>query len=662
MEDRYPLLSLIHGPACLRSVPDDALPRLAAEIRRFIIEVVSVTGGHLASNLGVVELALALHREFESPVDKIVWDVGHQCYAHKILTGRRDVFHTLRQRGGLSGFPKRSESPHDIVETGHASTSISAALGILAGQEFLRMRGRVIAVIGDGALTGGMALEALNHAGHLGKRLIIILNDNAMSIGQNVGALSSYLSRLSASSKLYRNLRGALDTTLKSVPRYGDRLRDVVSRVKKSAKAVLYSETLFSDLGFGYIGPLDGHDIPLMREVFRSLADQDRPAVVHVFTKKGRGYAHAEDNPTAFHGITPFSIRDGKVEKKGPPGYTEHFARALCGLGGKNPRLLAITAAMAGGTGLSLFQEKFPARFFDVGITEQHALTFAAGLAAAGMRPVVAVYATFMQRAVDQLIHDIALPNLGLTLVMDRAGLVGDDGETHQGLYDIALFRCVPNIRFLAPASAEELSLMLDYALAAATPVLIRFPKAPCPNAGPEPTAPLEEGRGVFVRRAHTAPESEDCGREGAKVIILSLGALCCEAEAAADLLALAGLPADVYNLRFIKPLDTEHLASVLAPYKTAYFVEDGAKSGGMGELVGALLKEKGLSLAYAHGGAPDAFLPHGSREELLAGCGLNAEGIARAVRELVDGSLRYCDRERSVAGSNPERETGSLI
>jgi 1-deoxy-D-xylulose-5-phosphate synthase len=623
MEDRYPLLDLIHGPVDLRSLPDEALPRLAAEIRRMIIEVVSVTGGHLASNLGVVELSIALHREFSSPEDKIIWDVGHQCYTHKILTGRKDAFYTLRQKDGLSGFPKRSESPHDIVETGHASTSLSAALGILTGQEILRQRGRVIAVIGDGALTGGMALEAMNHAGHLGKPLIIVLNDNAMSISQNVGALSSYLSRLSAS-KLYRNLRGAIDNTLKNVPRYGDRLMDAVNRVKKSAKAVLYGETLFSNLGFGYIGPLDGHDISLMREVFRSLADQDRPVVAHVFTRKGKGYPYAEDNPTAFHGISSFSIRDGKAEKKGPPGYTEHFTRFLCALGENEPRLVAITAAMAKGTGLVRFQEKFPDRFFDVGITEQHALTFAAGLAASGMRPLVAVYSTFMQRAVDQFIHDVALPGLGVTIVMDRAGLVGEDGETHQGLYDIALFRCVPNIRFLAPASAHELELMLSYALCREGPVLLRFPKAPCMNDDPAPDCPLEEGRGVFLRE----------GRGG--VLILGLGALCEQARAAADILAARGIEADIYNLRFIKPLDTEYLKSILARYRAAYLVEDGARSGGIGEQVGGLIHEWGLSLSYGHGGAPDVFLPHASREELLEGCGLDARGIAEAVTHLL--------------------------
>jgi 1-deoxy-D-xylulose-5-phosphate synthase len=621
MEDGYPLLNLIHSPADLRSVPDAGLTQLAAEVRRLIIEVVSIRGGHLASNLGVVELSIALHREFSSPQDRIVWDVGHQCYTHKILTGRRESFYTLRRKGGLSGFPKRAESVHDVIETGHSSTSISAALGLLTGQELLGRKGRVIAVIGDGALTGGMALEALNHAGHLGKGLIIVLNDNAMSISHNVGALSSYLSRLSAG-RLYRNLRTTIDTTLKNVP-YGDRLTDVVKRVKRSAKAVLYHETLFSDLGFGYVGPLDGHNIPLLREVFRSLLEVDRPVVVHVFTKKGKGYAYAEDNPTAFHGITPFSILDGKVEKKDPPGYTEHFSRVLCALAGSNPKLIAITAAMSKGTGLSAFQEKFPDRFFDVGITEQHALTFAAGLAAAGMRPVVAVYSTFMQRAADQLIHDAALPRLGLTLIMDRAGLVGGDGETHQGLYDIALFRSIPNITFLAPSGAAELELMLNYAVSLDGPALIRFPKAPCTNITSVPVPPLEAGRGVFMRKGRGA------------VLILALGPLCAEAEAASDILAAQGLGADVYDMRFIKPLDTAYLKSILARYEAAYLVEDGVKSGGLGTEIGDLVQGWRLPLVYAHGGAPDAFLSQADRQELLADCGLDAQGIARAVQKL---------------------------
>jgi 1-deoxy-D-xylulose-5-phosphate synthase len=398
---------------------------------------------------------------------------------------------------------------------------------------------------------------------------------------------------------------------------------DVVNRVKRGAKAVVYSETLFTDLGFGYIGPLDGHDIPLLREVFRRLRTADRPVVVHVFTKKGKGYAYAENNPTAFHGITSFCVNDGQVEQQSSPSYTEHFARIIRDMGERDSKVVAITAAMAGGTGLSLFQETYPERFFDVGITEQHAVTFAAGLAAAGLKPVAAIYSTFMQRAVDQVIHDAALPNLGVTLVMDRAGLVGDDGETHQGLYDICLFRPVPNLTIMAPASGKELELMMNYAVEKGRPVLIRFPKAPCANIDPVLESPLEEGRGIFVRR----------GKGG--ILILSLGALLDQAGEAARILGGEGIEADVYNLRFVKPLDAEYLKSVLEEYETAYLIEDGAKSGGLGEQVGALVRKWNLRLAYSHGGVPDAFLPHGSRAELLGDCGLDAAGIAGALRKI---------------------------
>lgn len=626
MERQGGILPTLRDPKDLKSLPSEAFPRLADEIRLEIIRVVSKNGGHLASNLGIVELTLALHAEFESPKDVIIWDVGHQCYPHKLLTGRFPTFETLRKKGGLSGFPKRSESPHDVVETGHASTSISEALGIRVGRDLRKEQGKVIAVIGDGALSGGIALEALNHAGHLGKDLIVILNDNKMSISENVGALSSYLSRITGT-KLYQDIRNRIDQTVKRVPKYGSQLMDLIERAKKGVKAAVLQENLFSDLGFEYIGPLDGHNITLLREVFRNIKTLSRPIVIHVFTQKGRGYAHAENNPSKFHGVPPFSIEEGEVEKSPSISFTERFAQSLVRLAKQDERIVAITAAMAKGTGLSLFQERFPDRFFDVGITEQHAVTFAAGLAHAGMRPLVAIYATFMQRAVDQVIHDIALPQLPVVIALDRAGFVGEDGETHQGLYDVALFRSVPNLTILSPASGSELDRMMEYAFAQAKPVLIRYPKANCEQDFPELEAPLVPGRGVFVRQ------------EGAPILILSVGGILKQAQEASLLLSQTGIDTDLYNLRFLKPLDEDFLKEVVAPYKAILLVEEASRQGGIGERIGCLLHEwRGI---YRHLGAPDSFISHASREELLEEHGLDGKGIASAVLNLVeDGNL----------------------
>jgi len=622
MNHKCRILPSLRDPKVLRSLPSEAFPKLAEEIRSEIIRVVSKNGGHLASNLGIVELTLALHAEFESPKDVIIWDVGHQCYPHKLLTGRYAKFETLRKKGGLSGFPKRSESPHDAVETGHASTSISEALGIRVGRELQKIPGKVIAVIGDGALGGGIALEALNHAGHLGKDLIIILNDNKMSISENVGALSSYLSRITGT-KLYQDISDRIDQTIRRVPKYGSQLMDLIERAKKSVKAAVLQENLFSDLGFEYIGPLDGHNVTLLREVFRNVKTLSKPIVIHVFTQKGKGYAHAEKNPSKFHGISPFSIEDGTVETAPSVSFTERFAQRLVHLAEQDKRIVAITAAMAKGTGLSLFQERFPDRFFDVGITEQHAVTFAAGLAHAGMRPVVAIYATFMQRAVDQVIHDIALPNLPVVIALDRAGFVGEDGETHQGLYDVALFRSIPNVSILSPASGSELDRMVEYAVHHHGPVLIRYPKAECGQEYPGLDEPLVPGRGAFVHQ------------KGAPILIVSVGGILPQAEEASRILAHQGIETDLYNLRFLKPLDEEYVREVVAPYKAILLVEEAARQGGMGERIGSLLHEwRGI---YRHLGAPDSFIPHASREELLAEYCLDGKGIASAVLHLVE-------------------------
>ncbi len=632
------ILPSIRDPKDLKSLPVEVFPRLANEIRSEIIRVVSKNGGHLASNLGIVELTLALHAEFESPKDVIIWDVGHQCYPHKLLTGRYATFETLRKKGGLSGFPKPSESPHDAVETGHASTSISEALGIRVGRDLQKVQGKVIAVIGDGALGGGIALEALNHAGHLGKDLIVILNDNKMSISENVGALSSYLSRISGT-KLYQDIRDRIDQTVKQVPKVGSRLMDLIERAKKSVKAAVLQENLFSDLGFEYIGPLDGHNVALLREVFRNIKTLSKPIVIHVFTQKGKGYVHAENNPSKFHGVSPFSIEDGVVEKSSVLSYTERFAQNIVRMAEQDKRIVAITAAMAKGTGLSLFQERFPDRFFDVGITEQHAVTFAAGLARSGMRPVVAIYATFMQRAVDQVIHDIALPNLPVLLALDRAGFVGEDGETHQGLYDVALFRSVPNLTILSPASGPEMDRMIEYAFRQDRPVMIRYPKAECRQDYPGLETPLVPGRGVFVHQ------------QGSPILILSVGGILQQAEEALHILSLQGIDTDLYNLRFLKPLDEDYLRDLVTSYKAIFLVEEAALQGGIGERIGSLLHEwQGI---YKHLGAPDSFIPHASREELLQAYGLDGKGIASAILHLVEEGNVFHRRILSIRKSS---------
>ncbi len=632
-----PILDQINSPGDLKCLTFRELSSLAGEIRNVIMKVVSNNGGHLASNLGVVELTLALHRVFDSPVDKIIWDVGHQSYSHKIITGRRDRFHTLRKSGGLSGFPKRSESLHDPVETGHSSTSISSALGILIGQQMSGRQGKVVAVIGDGALTGGMAYEALNQAGHLNNDLIIVVNDNNMSIGDNIGAISSYLSRLTAT-RLYQNFRKRFDRGVEQIPIIGKEISQIIYRLKKGLKALLFRESFFSDLGFDYIGPIDGHNIRLLVNVFRNVKKLDKPTVIHVSTVKGKGYIPAEGDPTLYHGVSPFSIVDGKVETKGLLTFTEAFSGIITRLAEEDEKIVAVTAAMTDGTGLRLFQTLYPGRFFDVGIAEQHAVTFASGLAISGQRPIVAIYSTFMQRAVDQVIHDVALPELPVIFAVDRAGLVGPDGETHQGVFDISIFRSVAGLTILAPANMEEMEIMFRYALALGKPVMIRFPKAAC---GPELkalSAPLVRGRGVFVQQRRD------------EVLIITLGGLISEALSASRLLNGLKISADVYNLRFIKPLDVDYLIDLVACYRLVYFCEEGSSSGGVGEYIASLLKQKKLETGFFHLGVPDRFIPQGTRSELLTLCGLDANHIAAAIEQsLASPSLLSIYREREV-------------
>ncbi|RKX90956.1 MAG: 1-deoxy-D-xylulose-5-phosphate synthase [Spirochaetes bacterium] len=622
--EKKTILSRINSPDDVKNLSLSELPVLAGEIRKRIIDVTHKNGGHLASNLGVVELTLALHRVFNSPEDQIVWDVGHQCYTHKIITGRNDLFETIRKKDGLSGFPKRSESVHDPVETGHASTSISAALGILNGKRIRKEPGKVVAVIGDGAATGGIFFEALNHAGQLKNDLIIIYNDNNMSISRNVGGLStqsnisrstSYVSRLTAT-RGYQSIRDMIDKGLLKIPFFGYRIFQAVMRLKKGVKAVFFKETLFSELGFEYAGPLDGHSITMLIKVLEKVKNLHKPVVVHVVTQKGRGFKLAEDNPVRYHGIGPLTSVDGKIEEKTGLSFTNAFTYALTAQAETRDDIVAVSAAMTEGTGLAAFQEKFPDRLFDVGIAEQHAVTFSAGLAVSGLVPVAAIYSTFMQRAVDQVIHDVALPGLPVVIAMDRSGLVPGDGETHQGVFDIPIFRTVPGIEILAPSAMDEMELMLDYAVNLKAPVILRYPKAECSLSFPGTNSPLARGRGVFVKKNE------------ARILIAATGGLIAEALEASDRLENQGVEADVYNIRFIKPVDSEYLMEIVSGYDSFLFLEEGSGKGGLGEYISSLLRENGVRTEFHHLHVPDHFIPQGTRKELLNYCGLDSSSV----------------------------------
>ncbi|MCL2762329.1 MAG: 1-deoxy-D-xylulose-5-phosphate synthase [Treponema sp.] len=636
MVDMSSLLSQISGPADLKKLKSKELDRLALEIRELIVSRVAQNGGHLSSNLGVVELSIALHRVFASPEDKIVWDVGHQCYAHKLLTGRFAAFSGLRKAHGLAGFPKREESPHDVFNTGHASTAISAAAGLLAAERIQGKKGKAIAVIGDGALTGGLAYEALSHAGHIELPLIVILNDNKMSISPNVGGLSKYLSRLSMKAK-YQTFRRHFDAMAKKIPFFGAAFFDLVVRLKRAVKAVFYIDNFFVDLGFEYVGPIDGHNIRGLVNVLEDVRKLGRPVVVHVITQKGRGYGFAEDDPGNYHGVGAFSVGCG-LDDLPPPAasdgigtrFTDAFGSALCALAATNRRIVALTAAMEIGTGLFPFKKMYPQRFFDVGIAESHAVTFAAGLAVQEQRPVVAIYSTFIQRAVDQVIHDVALQNLPVLFALDRCGFVDGDGETHQGLFDIALFRPLPNMTILAPASENELQLMMEYALQLNGPAMIRYPKANCPSEDPSFSLPMEQGRGVWLRSG---------GRQ-AGVCLAFTGSLYPQALDAMQQLQAAGIAADLYNLRFLKPVDEDYLTDIMNRYDVVAFIEEGVRSGGFGEYAAVLAHCRGCRAAIAVMAAGEDFAAGGralgTRDELLRDNKLDGKGIADECRRTI--------------------------
>jgi 1-deoxy-D-xylulose-5-phosphate synthase len=617
------ILEAINSPDDLKRLPAARLPELAGELRQIIIETCAKNGGHLAPSLGVVELTIALHRVFSTPADKIVWDVGHQAYAHKILTGRRDRFGTLRTLNGISGFPKRGESPHDAFDVGHSSTSISTATGYAAARDLDGRSNKVLAVIGDGSMTGGIAYEGMNHAGHLDKDLIVILNDNEMSIAENVGALSNFLSRTSSSEFVHR-FKKDVETFLNRMD-VGKGVLQIARKMEDSFKGFFTPGMLFEAFGFDYIGPIDGHDLPMLIETLEKVKTFNDAVLIHVLTKKGKGYKPAEDNPSLFHGVGPFDIATGKVlkGKGGAASYTALFGSALCKLAAEDERIVAITAAMPDGTGLTGFAKDFPGRFFDVGIAEQHGVTFAAGLAAEGLRPVFAVYSTFLQRAYDQVFHDVCLQNLPVTFALDRGGVVGSDGPTHHGAFDLSYLRHLPNMTLMAPKDENELQHMLATAINLGTPAAIRYPR------GNGYGVPLDQTlRPLAVGKAEML-------RDGCDGVIVALGSMVAPALQATVLLdEQHGIRLTVVNARFVKPLDASLIIELAGKCTALVTVEENALQGGFGTAVLELLEEHDLTgTRVLRLGYPDSYIPQGEQHELREMLGLDPAGIAASVR-----------------------------
>jgi 1-deoxy-D-xylulose-5-phosphate synthase len=624
------ILQTINSPEDLRQLNLTEIEQLAADIREEIIKTVSKTGGHLASSLGVVELTLALHYVFNTPSDKLIWDVGHQVYAHKLITGRKDKFHTLRQYKGISGFPKRSESPFDAFDTGHSSTSISAALGIAIAKHLKKSKNRAIAVIGDGSMTGGMAFEALNQAGHLDKDLIVVLNDNEMSISPNVGALSSFLSRKMTSRQVVR-AKGELKHFLKSFSNIGENILQVLKKSEESFKGFFTPGMLFESLKFEYVGPIPGHQLENLIKTFKNVRDFGHgPVLIHVITKKGKGYPPAEENPGDYHGVGPFDIKSGTPVPAAdtPTTYTRCFGDTLVHLAEKEPKIVAITAAMPAGTGLTRFARRFPNRFFDVGIAEQHAVTFAAGLATEGMLPVFAVYSTFLQRGLDQVIHDVCLQNLPVTFAIDRGGVVGDDGPTHHGAYDLSFLRFIPNLVLMAPKDENEMQHMLYTAIQYNGPAALRYPRGT--GEGVELSENLCEitiGKGELLR-------------QGKDILLLPIGNRVYPALEAAHGLEKVGIDAAVINPRFIKPLDNELIIEWAEKTGRVVTVEDNARMGGFGSAVLELLAGNNHShIRVTTLGYGDRYLEHGTQEILWRKGKIDVPAITNAAMELMDAS-----------------------
>jgi len=619
------ILQNINSPQDLQPLSLDELNQLAREIREEIIHTVSKNGGHLAPNLGVVELTLALHRVFNSPTDKIIWDVGHQSYTHKLLTARRERFHTLRQFGGLSGFPNPSESEHDAFVTGHSSTSISAALGIALARDLKGENNHVVAVIGDGAMTGGMAFEALNHAGHLKRNLIVILNDNEMSISPNVGGLASYFTRL-RTDPMYSRGKDEVEQLLRKIPSIGTTVLKVVDRLKDSLKYLVVPGMFFEELGFFYYGPVDGHNIQSVTSTLKQAKDTPGPVLVHLITRKGKGYRPAENSAAKYHGIGPFDISNGQAtKKKTPPSYTQVFGETLVKEAKGNEKIVAITAAMTGGTGLAEFSSCYPHRFFDVGIAEQHAVTMAAGMAKNGYRPVVAVYSTFLQRAYDQVLHDVCLQNLPVVFAVDRAGLVGDDGPTHHGVFDYSYLRVIPNITIMAPKDENELRSMLKTALQHTGPCAVRYPR----GAG-EGVSLEDDPTTIPVGKAEVL-------REGSDITFIAAGNCVSMALAAADALAGQGVETTVLNARFVKPLDEENILKYAARTGKIITVEENVLAGGFGSAVmEVLVNNRVTGFQLERVGLPDNFVEHGKPGQLRAKYGLTTDSLIHKALQLL--------------------------
>jgi 1-deoxy-D-xylulose-5-phosphate synthase len=630
-DERYPLLSTIASPADLRRLPVSKLVPLATELRDFLIQSVSTRGGHFAAGLGTVELTIALHYVFDTPHDRLVWDVGHQAYPHKVLTGRRAHLHTIKQRGGLAPFPSRAESEYDTFGVGHSSTSVSAALGMAVAAARLGEQRRAVAVIGDGAMTAGMAFEALNHAGSLPVDLLVVLNDNDMSISENVGALSNYFARV-LSGRLYAHLREGSKKVLRPMPTVWELAR----RSEEHVKGMVLPGTMFEEMGFNYIGPIDGHDLKALVSTLRNIKQLKGPQFLHVATRKGKGYAPAEADPIKWHGPGPFDPQSGTIFKEKSPGppYSQIFGQWLCDMAERDPRIVGITPAMREGSGLVEFSKRFPERYFDVAIAEQHAVTFAAGLAASGLKPVVAIYSTFLQRAYDQLIHDTALQNLPVVFAIDRAGLVGSDGATHQGSFDLSYLRCIPNMVVMAPADENECRQMLYTATTVGGPAAVRYPRGSGPGA-----KVVSQMTALPVGRAEVRRE----GRSG--LAILAFGALVDSSHKIAE-----HLDATLVNMRFIKPLDEDVVLSVAAKHRAIVTVEENVVAGGAGSAVGELLAAEGVLIPLLHIGTPDLFIEHGSREDCLAAAGLDLPSLSGAIERW--WAQHSTERARSVGSA----------
>lgn len=610
--DRFPLLARIDSPADLRALDRDQLVAVATELRQLLVEGLSHGGCHFAANLGTVELTVALHYVYDTPFDRLVWDVGHQAYSHKILTGRRDALSSIRQKDGLAPFPKRAESEYDTFGVGHSSTSISGALGMAIGAALKDEDRRAVAIIGDGAMTAGMAYEALNHAGALDANILVVLNDNDMSISPNVGALTNYLAKM-LSGKLYANLRAGSKKVLSKMPTVWELAR----RSEEHVKGMVLPGTLFEEFGLNYIGPVDGHDLPTLVQTLRNVRDLQGAQFLHVVTRKGKGYAPAEADPVKWHAPSAFDPASGEIAKKpvGKPTYTQVFSQWVCDMGEADGKLVAITPAMREGSGLVEFEKSFPDRYFDVGIAEQHAVTLAAGLACEGLKPVVAIYSTFLQRAYDQLIHDVAIQNLPVMFALDRAGVVGPDGPTHAGSFDLSYLRCIPNLVLMTPADEAECRRMLNTGHRHDGPSVVRYPRGSGPGiAIPDTLEPLPIGKA-------------DVRRKGRDIALLAFGSVTAAAEAAA-----AELDATVVNMRFVVPLDTECLAEIAASHELLVTIEDNVIAGGAGSAVNEWVLAQGLTSQVLNLGLPHRFLEHGSREQLLGEAGIDTAGILASI------------------------------